>query len=359
MKEVEKMEKFKIVQIGCGKMSKYIMRYVYEKGGVIVGAVDKNKDLIGKDIGFVMEKEDKNVFINDAKDLDKILKETHPDVAIITTMSFLNDIEESIRTCVKNGVNVLTTCEEAFYPENSNPNLYQELDSLAKAFNVTITGCGYQDIFWCNMISSICASTSKITKIKGISSYNVEDYGIALAKAHGAGLTDSEFEKEIGNMNHMDKKTLQNLIDNRAFFPSYMWNVMGALCDKLHLHITDISQELVPVLTDEELTSSTLNMTLKKGDVRGMNACVKASTKENILLEIMCIGKVYTAEEKDINDWTIFGEPTTRTVNEEPNTVMLTCADVVNRIPDVYHMSSGFVPISKYPEPHFLMSLQK
>ena len=87
------MEKFKIVQIGCGKMSKYIMRYVYEKGGVIVGAVDKNKDLIGKDIGFVMEKEDKNVFINDAKDLDKILKENHPNVAIITTMSFLNDID--------------------------------------------------------------------------------------------------------------------------------------------------------------------------------------------------------------------------------------------------------------------------
>ena len=200
------------------------------------------------------------------------------------------------------------------------------------------------------MISNICASTSKITKIKGISSYNVEDYGIALAKAHGAGLTDSEFEKEIGSMNHMDKKTLQNLIDNRVFFPSYMWNVMGALCDKLHLHITDISQELVPVLTDEELTSSTLNMTLKKGDVRGMNACVKASTKENILLEIMCIGKVYTAEEKDINDWTIFGEPDTRVVITEPKTVELTCASIVNRIPDLIKAPAGYVPTSKMGE---------
>ena len=182
------MDKVKVVQYGCGKMAKYTMRYVYENGYEIVGAIDINEDIIGKDISSVIGGEDKGIIITDAKNAKEMLLNTKPDICIVTTMSLMNDVKDALLLCAELGINAITTCEEAFYPFNSNPNLTSEIDELAKKNDCTITGSGYQDAFWGNLITTLAGSTHNITKIKGSSSYNVEDYGIALAKAHGAGL---------------------------------------------------------------------------------------------------------------------------------------------------------------------------
>ena len=342
--------KVKVVQYGVGKMSVYTMRYVYENGGEIVGAIDINPNVIGKDIGEIMNTENKGVTVSSAEDARKVLEETKPDICIVTTMSLISDLETPLMLCAELGVNAITTCEEAFFPANSNPNLTNKIDELAKKNNCTITGSGYQDIYWGQLISSIAGSTHKITKIKGSSSYNVEEYGIALAKAHGAGLTLDQFDKEVASVDRISDEERQKLIDNGTYLPSYMWNVNGWLCEKLGLHVISQSQKCVPQTYKEDLYSSTLNMTIKSGDATGMSAVVTTETKEGITIESECIGKVYSKDDFDKNEWTIFGEPNTTIVVSRPNTVELTCASIVNRIPDVINSPAGYIPTSQMGE---------
>lgn len=342
--------KVKVIQIGVGKMSIYAMRYVYEKGGEIVGAVDINPNIIGKDIGKIIGTENKDVKVSKIEELESIIKETKPDIALVMTMSLIKDVEDVLLTCAKLGVNVITTCEEAFYPMNSNPNITKKLDELAKENNCTITGSGYQDIYWGQLISSIAGSTQKIKRIKGSSSYNVEDYGIALAKAHGAGLSLKEFDKEIAEADKKTEDELKNIIEKGEYLPSYMWNVNGWLCEKLGLTVKSQNQRTVPKVDKEDLYSSTLEMTVKAGDATGMSAIVTTETEEGITIESECIGKIYNKEEFDKNEWKIEGEPDTTLIINKPDTAKLTCGSVVNRIPDVIKAKPGYIPTEEIGE---------
>ena len=349
------MNGIRVVQYGCGKMSAYTMRYVIESGAQIVGAIDINPDLIGQDISTVIGGSETGIKITALGNAESLLLELKPDICIITTMSLLNDCKDALMLCASLGINAITTCEEAFYPMNSNPKLTKELDEMAKRHNCTITGSGYQDAFWGNLITTLAGATHKITKIKGSSSYNVEDYGIALAKAHGAGLTLEQFATDVAASDDITEEERQMLINNGEFLPSYMWNVNGWLCDKLGLTVLSQSQKCVPQTHNEDIDSQTLKMTVKKGDATGMSAVVTTTTKEGITLETECIGKVYSKDDYDVNAWEVIGEPNTKLVIERPATVELTCATIVNRIPDVIKAKPGYVPTSRMGELKYIV----
>lgn len=345
--------KIRVVQYGTGKMSKYTMRYVYEKGAEIVGALDINPAIIGSDIGKIMECEDKGVIVSPIEEAENLLSSLKPDICIVTTMSLLSDVTDALMLCAKLGINAITTCEEAFFSYNSNPNLTNEINKLAISNNCTITGSGYQDIYWGELINAIAASSHKITKIKGSSSYNVEDYGIALAQAHGAGYSMEEFDEKIASVDRMSDEQRQEIINSGNYSPSYMWNVNGWLARKLGLTITSQTQKCIPTTYHTDIDSSTLGMTVKAGDATGMSAVVTTTTAEGITIESECIGKVYGPDEFDKNEWSVIGEPNTTIVVNRPSTVELTCATVVNRIPDVINATAGFIPTCDMDELYY------
>ena len=133
----------KVVSYGIGVIGRRLANHLLTKKGVeIVGAIDINPAIVGKDLGEILGGEKLGVIISN--DTDKVLSSTNPDIVCHTTMSYLKQTYDQFAQILKHGVNIISTCEELAYPyaTESGGEYAEKLDKIAKENGGTLLGTG-------------------------------------------------------------------------------------------------------------------------------------------------------------------------------------------------------------------------
>jgi 2,4-diaminopentanoate dehydrogenase len=194
---------------------------------------------------------------------------------------------------------------------------------------------------------------NKVQRIWGRSTYNADDFGVALAEHHGVGLTMAQFESDIAAADKMSDHERTKIIEIGNFNPVPSWNANGWLCARFGLSVTRQVQLCTPIVHDRPLYSKTLGHEIKVGNAIGMSARAITETAQGIILETEAIGKIYSPDEADTNEWELHGEHKIRVEIVQPMTKEITCSVVINRIPDVISAPPGFVTTNNFDPPSF------
>jgi 4-hydroxy-tetrahydrodipicolinate reductase len=193
------MKNVKIISYGVGVIGKRLVTYLLKKEGIkIVGAVDINPEIVGKDLGEVIGQDKIGVIISD--DAEEVLEKTKPDIVCHTTMSFLRQTFDQFKQILEHGVDIVSTCEELAYPyaTEEGTKYAEKLDNIAKKNNATILGTGINPGFLMDTLPIILTGPCKEVKSIYITrQMNAATRRIPFQKKIGAGMTKEEFIKAI------------------------------------------------------------------------------------------------------------------------------------------------------------------
>jgi len=317
---------------GVGAMGSMCARFLLEKGVDLVGSVTRESHLgedlgdaigLGRPLGFPVVDTAPQAF-----------GDTGPDIVVLATSTYLEDVFEPIAACVRCGASVITTAEELLYSWRTQPSRSADLDELARLHGVTVVGSGYNDHFWGGEVTQLAGCCQHLDRVEGVGQFNIDDYGPQVARNCHVGESVSEFGKAFSGTSGP---------------PAYFQTVADLICADLALTICDVRENVRPATEAETVRCTAFGLDVKPGDVTGKVTEVDVTTDEETELHLELRERLYLEGETDFNRWVLHGTPDIVLENPSPATHVLTCAPIVNRVPDVLNASAGYVTVDRLP----------
>ena len=287
-------QRLRVIQLGLGPIGLEAARLTFSRSDLeLVGAVDVDPRLGGRDLGDLLEIPDRTGVIVQS-DLASALEREGPDIVFQTTGSRLADVMGQIEQVVRHGANLASTTEELFFPHRRHPVEAARIDSLAREQGVSVLGTGVNPGFAMDTLA-LCLS-AVCRRIDSVGIRRVVDAmtrRAPLQRKIGAGLPVEEFRakvarKELGHVGLVESLDL--------------------LAAVLGLVVDEVEETIEPVVATQAIRTS--HATVEPEQVAGIHhtALGRSAGRLRISLDL----RMYLGAPSPHDEIAIEGDPPIR-----------------------------------------------
>ena len=319
------------VHVGIGPLGQMVVRYAIQRGCFkIVGAVDPDPDKAGKDLGELCGIEPLGIIVRST--LSDALAKRSADVALLTTVSSLAAIESQVAELTQAGLSVVSTCEEMFYPWETNPEVAGRIDQMCVANAVACVGTGVNPGYLMDLLPTFL--TGLCQDVRKVEVWRVQDASVRrvpFQQKIGAGLTLEEFEvkKTAGTLRHVGLTESADFIAQRLGW-------------KLDRRV----ETLEPVIAESQIDSG--YKPIAKGMARGVHQVGRGFVGDKEVITLNFIAAV--GEPESYDQVHIDGDPPIQSrIAGGVNGDIATCAIMLNAVRSILQAAPGLKTMADIP----------
>ncbi len=319
------------VHVGIGPLGQKVLRYAVERGCFnIVGAVDNDPEKAGKDLGQLCGIEPLGITVRD--NLADAIKGQSVDVALVTTVSSIVTLESQVAELANGKLNIVSTCEELFFPWKTNPEVAKRIDQICCQNGVACVGTGVNPGYIMDLLPTVLSGLCQ--KVSKVEVWRIQDASvrrIPFQQKIGAGLTLEEFEakKKTGTLRHVGLPESVDFIAER----------LGWKLDKN-------TESLEPVIAESQIDSG--YKPIAKGMARGVHQVGRGFVGDEEVITLNFRAAVGETESYD--QVHIAGEPEIKSrIAGGVNGDIATCAITLNVVRSILQAGPGLKTMGQIP----------
>jgi hypothetical protein len=326
--------KIKIAQFGLGPIGMETLKLAALKPWAeVVGGVDIDPAKVGKDLCAltgVAGLRNRRVYGS----LEELVSEARPDVIFHTAVSKFKAAFPQLESMARQGISVVSSCEELLYPQLFNAALAMKLHMICRKSGARIVGTGVNPGFVMDVLPVCMTGVSRSVRAVHVQRVvNASTRREPLQRKIGSGLPPEEFRRRFkqGKAGHAGLKESLALI---------------AHC--LGWQARNLTETGDAVVAKRDIR--TQHLAVKKGQTCGLHQRAEATVNGKVCLTLDL--KMYLDAENPHDAVQIEGEPPLDVVvNGGVAGDQATVAALVNSVPRLLKAPAGLLLMTDLPVP--------